>query len=246
MDIQHKDMTDGWPDTASELIEVQRQIGRAYADPWRPEGRRPLVGAVFVCFAPRAGGRGENGWAGAVLTSGRRLLATNVVSEAVYDAYVPGLLALREGPLLDAAARGLPERPDVLLVNATGRDHPRRAGLAVHLGWALGVPTVGVTDRPLLATAPPPGENRGDNTLLLIDDDVVGHCVRTRASARPVFVHAAWRTAPDTARDVVLRCVRRARTPEPLRRARKLARLARAGDDIDLLQLDTRPRKGAP
>lgn len=67
--------------------------------------------------------------------------------------YEPGLLALREGPLLEAAVRALPVMPDVLLVNATGRDHPLRAGLALHLGAVLELPTVGVTHRPVLAGA---------------------------------------------------------------------------------------------
>ena len=65
--------------------------------------------------------------------------------------YLPALLALREGPLLEQAVRALPIVPEVLIVNATGRDHPRRAGLALHLGAVLGLPTVGVTTRPLVA-----------------------------------------------------------------------------------------------
>jgi deoxyribonuclease V len=220
-------MTDRWPNAATELIELQRQIGRANADPWKPADR-PLVGAAFVCFAARRGESGENGWAAAVLSFGRRPVSFHVVRGAVDAPYEPGLLALREGRLLEAALRALPESPDVLLVNATGRDHPRRAGLAVHLGWVLDVPTVGVTDRPLVAHGKAPGEARGDSAPLLLDGEVVGHQLRTRAATRAVFVHAAWRTDADTARGVVRSCVRRARTPEPLRRARKLARLARA------------------
>src|SRR5439155_270280 len=69
----------------------------------------------------------------------------------------PGLLALREGSMLAAAVEALEARPDVLLVDATGRDHPRRAGLALHLGAVLDVPTIGVTHRPLRATGPEPG-----------------------------------------------------------------------------------------
>jgi deoxyribonuclease V len=68
---------------------------------------------------------------------------------------VPGLLALREGPALAAAVAALRTRPDVLLVDASGADHPRRAGLTVHLGWALDLPTVGVTNRPIRAVAGP-------------------------------------------------------------------------------------------
>jgi deoxyribonuclease V len=100
-----------------------------------------------------------------------------VVRMVVGAAYVPGLLALREGPALAAAVSGLRRRPDVLLVDASGADHPRRAGLAVHLGWALDLPTVGVTSRPLLAGAEPdepsgaprgsrpcPGDQAGSST----------------------------------------------------------------------------------
>ncbi|HEY8236284.1 MAG TPA: endonuclease V, partial [Gaiellaceae bacterium] len=67
------------------------------------------------------------------------------------NAYEPGLLALREGPVLETAVRALTARPDALLVDATGRDHPRRAGLALQLGAILDLPSVGVTHRPLLA-----------------------------------------------------------------------------------------------
>ena len=142
--------------------------------------------------------------------------------------YEPGLLALREGPLLEAAVRALPEPPHVVLANASGRDHPRGAGLALHLGAALELPSVGVTDRPLLATGPDPAAGRGSTSPLMLDDSEVARRLRTRAGARPIVVHAAWRTDLDTAISVVLASTRRARTPEPLRRARRAARQARA------------------
>jgi deoxyribonuclease V len=142
--------------------------------------------------------------------------------------YLPALLALREGPLLEQAVRALPIVPEVLMVNATGRDHPRRAGLALHLGAVLGLPTVGVTTRPLVAEGPWPPDQRGATAPLWLGGEVVGCWVRTRTGARPVAVHAAWQTDPDHAVQVVLAATRRARTPEPLRRARTLARTRRA------------------
>jgi deoxyribonuclease V len=142
--------------------------------------------------------------------------------------HLTALLALREGPLLEQAVRALPITPEVLLVNATGRDHPRRAGLALHLGAVLGLPTVGVTTRPLVADGPWPSDQRGATTALLLDGEVVGCWVRTRAAAKPVAVHAAWRTDAQAVVQVVLAATRRARTPEPLRRARTLARTRRA------------------
>jgi deoxyribonuclease V len=115
------------------------------------------------------------------------------------------------------------------MVNATGRDHPRRAGLAIHLGAALELPTVGATHRPLMAEGGPPGAGRGATSPLIIVGEVVAMWLRIRVGMRPVVVHPARRTDVDTAVEVVLLGLRRARTPEPPRRARRLARLARAG-----------------
>ncbi|HEV2784628.1 MAG TPA: endonuclease V [Actinophytocola sp.] len=142
-------------------------------------------------------------------------------------AYRPGLLAMRLGPVLADAVRALPAPPDVLLVDATGRDHPRRAGLATHLGAALGIPTVGVTHRPLLASGDWPADRRGARGPLILDGSPVGYWLRTRTGRRPLAVHAAWRTDPDTAAEIVL-AVSSHRTPAPLREARRLARHARA------------------
>jgi deoxyribonuclease V len=145
------------------------------------------------------------------------------------DSYVPGLLALREGPPLEAAVRALPKAPDVLLVNATGRDHPLRAGLALQLGAVLELPTVGVTHRPLLAQGEWPPAEAGAHSPLLIGSEEVGRWLRTRRLARPLAVHPGWRTTMDTACEIVLATVGRARAPEPLREARRVARSARAG-----------------
>src|ERR1019366_7253372 len=107
--------------------------------------------------------------------------------------YEPGLLALREGPLLEAAVRALARMPDVLLVNATGRDHPRRAGVAVQLGAILELPTVGVTHRPLLAGGDWPPDQAGARSPMQIGGEEVGCWLRTRPRARPLAVHPGWR-----------------------------------------------------
>jgi deoxyribonuclease V len=117
---------------------------------------------------------------------------------------------------------------DVLLVDATGRDHPRHAGLAVHLGAVLGVPTIGVTHRPLVASGAWP-EDRTDAVAPLLDGQItVGYWLRSRAGTRPIAVHAGWRTDPTTALTVVLAGKGQMRTPAPLRQARRVARRARA------------------
>jgi deoxyribonuclease V len=222
----------GWPATAEGLARVQAELARASPPGWTPPPGPLTVAGCYVCFARgvRAqGAAGDPGMAGAALTRGRRLLAAATSAGVAGAPYRPALLALREGPLLEAAVRALPSRPDVLLVNATGRDHPRRAGLALHLGAVLGLPTVGVTDRPLLAEGRWPPDAASAVAPLLLDGEPVGCWLRTRPGVRPVAVHAAWRTGVEVAVAVVLAATRRpARTPEPLRRARTAARLARA------------------
>jgi deoxyribonuclease V len=209
-----------WPRTRDELEAVQRELSAAVPEPWTvPDGPYAL-GAAFVAFSTGRGRAGaERAWAVAVNGDARGLARDEV--EAPYEA---GYLALREGPLLELAVRSLPALPDVLLVNASGSDHPRGAGLALHLGAVLGLPTVGVTDRPLLAQRDPEGR-------LVLEGRVVGHVVVTRPGARPVMAHAAWRTDAEVALQVVRSAAGQARTPETLRLARFLARSQRARDE---------------
>jgi deoxyribonuclease V len=219
-----------WPASAQELEALQQQLAVARPPEWRAPSAVGLVGACFVCFARATealGAGDENAWAGAALTLGTRVVTSAVVRGTAAHAYEPGLLALREGPLLEAAVHAL-RAPGVLLVNATGRDHPRRAGLALHLGAVLALPTVGVTHRPLLAVGAWPAEEAGARSPLVLDQEIVGCWLRTRRRARPLAVHPGWRTDLDTACAVVLGSVGSARAPEPLREARRVARRARA------------------
>jgi deoxyribonuclease V len=214
-----------------ELINVQLQLGQASPEPWRiGDGMRSVAGC-FICYPKGNEGQGAAGdlcWAAAALIRDGRPGAVEVVGGRVPAAYEPGLLALREGPLLETAVRRLPDPPDVLLVNATGRDHPRRAGLALHLGARLSLPTVGVTRNPLLAEGLWPAEERGASSPLRIGEEEVGCWLCTKRGAPPLAVHAAWRTSPETAAAVVMAVTGRWRTPEPLRQARSAARIARA------------------
>jgi deoxyribonuclease V len=219
-----------WPATADELIQRQHAFGELAPERWQPPTTLERIGACFVCFerTEGAGAAGDRGFAGAAVTHRRRLLAGVTSNGPAGGPYVPALLALRDGPLLEQAVRTLPIAPEVLVVNATGRDHPRRAGLALQLGAVLGLPTVGVTTRPLVAEGDWSADQRGATAPLVLGGEVVGCWVRTRAGARPVAVHAAWQTQTPDAVQVVLAATRRARTPEPLRRARALARTLRA------------------
>jgi deoxyribonuclease V len=225
-----------WPTTPDALLEAQRALADASPDAWQPAGDSPAVGACVVVFArgqSGAGAPGDAAWSAAAVLRHRELLAESTVAGAASGPYIPGLLALREGPCLEAAVCGLAVTPDVLLVDATGRDHPRRAGLAVHLGAVTGLPTVGVTHRALLARGEWPDEARGACSPLVLEGERVGAWLRTRRGARPLAIHPGWRTTLEVAIDVVLTATGGHRTPEPLRRARRLARVARASGASD-------------
>ena len=203
-------------------MALQRELGHERPEPWRPLGK-PRVGGCFAVFP-------EDGSAiAAAVVAGDTATALGKARAP----YRPGLLALRAGPVLEAAVRALPESPDVLIVDATGRDHPRRAGLAVQLGSVLGLPTIGVTHRTLLAEGDWPAPERGAHTPLEIDGEEVGAWLRIMPRARPIAVHAAWRTDPETAVAVVLAIARKVRTPEPLRAARRAARIARSATTLN-------------
>jgi deoxyribonuclease V len=223
-----------WPTDADAMTERQRRLAQLSPDPWRAGTGSLRAGGCWACF-PRGesgpGAAGDLAWSAATLVEDQRTVARRVAPGAARAGYVPGLLAMRLGPLLEQAVLLLPALPDVLLVDGTGRDHPRRAGLAVHLGAELGVPTVGVTHRPLLAQGDWPPDEAGAAAPLSLDGDVVAAWVRTRAGARPLVVHPGWRTDLDAAVEVVRRLTVR-RTPEPLRAARQAAREARAAAEV--------------
>jgi deoxyribonuclease V len=222
-----------WPHDAESLDAEQRRLAAQSPELWTlPRSGTLRAAGGFVAFARGEQGPGQPGdheWVGAALVEmpDARVLARVVVRSRAGARYDRGRLALREGPALAEAIAALGS-PEVVLVDATGRDHPRGAGLAVHLGAVLEVPTVGVTHRPLLARGEWPPEQRGASTPLVFDSTVVGAWLRTRAHARPLAVHAGWRTDVATAVEIVRRCVVDARTPEPLRQARIAARVARA------------------
>jgi len=228
-----------WPSEVDDLVGVQQDLARATPALWT-SSERVVVGGVWVTF-PRGlsgpGSAGDRAWAAAVVLDGLHLIARQVVVGQAAGSYVPGLLALRLGPLCEDVVRRLTPTPDVLLVDATGRDHPRRAGFAVHLGSVLDLPTVGVTHRPLVASGAWPADVRGAGAPLTIGDDVVATWLRTKPGTRPLVVHPGWRTDAVTAADVVMGCLAGRRTPEPLRRAREAARRARGSEDLQSVHL---------
>jgi deoxyribonuclease V len=219
-----------WPADSDSLIASQQQLAIAAPEPCALDPGTMSIGGCWVCFPRGLVGPGtehDPAWCAAVIMFGSRVVEQRMISGIAGAPYVPGLMALRLGPLMEQAVRTLSARPDVLLLDATARDHPRRAGLALHLGAELDIPTIGVTHRPLVAAGPWPSDRRGATSPLRIGDSVVGCWLRTQPGVRPLVIHPGWRIDVATAVEVITMLTSRRRTPEPLRRARQLARRAR-------------------
>ena len=137
--------------------------------------------------------------------------------------YVPGLLSFREIPAVLDALAALACTPDLLLADGQGLAHPRRFGLACHLGWLVDTPTIGVAKSRLLGEFTPPPDQRGAWAPLLDRGDVIGAAVRTRRGVRPVFVSPGHRVDIASAVRLTLACTDRYRLPEPSRAAHRLA-----------------------
>ncbi len=137
--------------------------------------------------------------------------------------YVPGYLSFREIPAVLDALEQLATVPDVVLCDGHGFAHPRRCGLASHLGILIDVPTVGVAKSRLVGFFEMPGERKGSWTPLIDDDEIIGAVLRTRTGVRPLFVSTGHRVSLETAVDLTLRCVTRFRLPETTRWAHRLA-----------------------
>lgn len=139
--------------------------------------------------------------------------------------YVPGLFAFRELPTLLAAFARLTTAPDLLVADGQGLTHPRRFGLACHLGVETDLPTIGVAKTPL-GRYTPPVDARGARTPLLDGDEEVGAALRTQPGVKPVFVSIGHRIDLDTACAQVLSLAPRYRLPETTRQADRLSRQA--------------------
>ena len=141
--------------------------------------------------------------------------------------YVPGLLSFRESPVLLAAFRLLRTEPDVILVDGHGLAHPRRFGIACHLGLLLDRPTIGCAKSLLVGEHPEPGGRAGSAVPLMLDGEVVGVVLRTRDRVKPIYVTQGHRVSLETAVEIVKGCLDGFRIPKPTREADHFVRRLR-------------------
>lgn len=153
-----------------------------------------------------------------------------VVGKATFP-YVPGLLSFREAPVVLDAFRKLATRPDIVLCDGQGIAHPRRIGLASHLGLWLDLPTIGCAKSLLCGTYDEPGPDRGDRSPLVDRGEVVGSVVRTRSRVSPVYVSPGHRCDLEGAVAVTLATSVKYRLPVPARMAHDYVNELRRAQD---------------
>lgn len=212
-----------WPEEPEAARVVQRELaGRVRTEPAVDVGAVRSVVGLDVSYA--AGDTRLVAAAVVLDVATLSVVESAVVADRPRFPYVPGLFAFRELPPLLAALDRLSVTPDVYVCDGFGLAHPRRFGLACHLGVLLDRPVFGVAKSALVGQAPPPGPGRGAWTPLRDGAETVGRSLRTQDGVRPVYVSVGHRVRLADACALTLRVSPRYRVPEPIRRADRLSR----------------------
>jgi deoxyribonuclease V len=211
-----------WDLTPRQAVEVQRELAPLVLREGDVAHVRMVAGSD-IALGPRW--TNAPGRAAVVVLDfpGLQVLHTAIADGAITFPYIPGLLAFREIPLLVEAFRSLPYRPDLLLVDGQGIAHPRRFGIASHLGLLLDIPTIGCAKSRLTGSHDPVPAAAGSWTPLLDGGETIGAVVRTRENVRPLYVSVGHKIGLEAAVRWVLACTRGRRLPEPTRLADQLA-----------------------
>jgi len=212
----------GWDVSVGQAIELQFDLARHVETDY--EGADPVLIAGVDISSPRVRGLAR---AAVVVLSypDLRMVEVRAVEGEISFPYVPGLLSFRECPLILAACEELMNAPDLVLVDGQGIAHPRRLGLAAHIGLFLDRPTIGCAKSILCGRHDALGGERGSHAELFDKGDCVGAALRTRSGVKPIYVSVGHKIDLASALQWVLECCRGYRLPEPTR----LAHLAAAG-----------------
>ena len=191
--------------TESEVIDPRLVAG---IDISAPDTQGVATGAVVVLRYPELS-----------------IVEVEVAQGKVTLPYIPGLLSFRECPLILAACEKLCNIPDIILIDGQGIAHPRRLGLASHVGLFLDLPTIGCAKSILCGQHQPVGEEAGSHAELLDNGELIGAALRTKSRVRPIYVSVGHKIDLASALQWVINCCRGYRLPEPTR----LAHLAAGG-----------------
>jgi deoxyribonuclease V len=224
-------VTGEWPTDYERAVELQRELAKRVIKTGRPKYLRVVAGAD-VSYSKKLGLT----VAAAVLcrVGNMETLAENSAAQPTRFPYVPGLLSFREAPVVLEALGGFAGEFDLLLVDGQGLAHPRRLGLASHLGVLMDVPTVGCAKSRLVGEYEEPGRERGARAPLTDGAERIGTVLRTRTGVKPLFVSIGHRVSLDYAEETTLAAATRYRIPEPLRKAHNLVTGLRKGMEESL------------
>jgi deoxyribonuclease V len=210
-----------WPRSAKQAIALQKELAASVEARDRLGPVRHVAGAD-VGF--EEGGAVTRAAVVVLSFPGLELEDWAIARRPTRFPYVPGLLSFREAPAVVAAWRKLRLAPDLLLCDGQGIAHPRRFGLACHLGVILDVPTIGAAKSRLVGAHAEPGYAKGDWAPLVHNGETVGAALRTRANVKPIYVSIGHRVNLETAIRYVRACTTRTRLPETTRFADRLSR----------------------
>ena len=211
----------GWDGTAKGAIEIQKKLREVVKlVPLARELR--LIGGADVSMNRFA----TEGFTGFVMLtySALELVDHSVVKEKIAFPYIPGLLSFREIPMLLGAWERLKKKPDVIVVDGVGIAHPRRLGIATHLGLVLGVSTIGCAKSVLTGIYDEPGDEPGSISYMhdrYDHTEIIGAALRTKRKVKPVYISPGHLITLEESIAIVKRCVIKHRLPEPTRLAHK-------------------------
>lgn len=213
--VQHR-----WDVTASEAIAIQKSLRERIQVV-------PLTRPVSLIAGVDTGFTDQGATARAVIAVYRypelELVEQAIALDPVRFPYVPGLLSFREIPVILKALQQLQQAPELLLCDGQGIAHPRRLGIATHLGLYTAIPSIGVGKSRLTGQYQEPGLEKGAQAPLLAGTERIGTVLRSRTGVRPLFISPGHLVSHEDAVDWVLRCLTRYRLPEPIRTADRLA-----------------------
>lgn len=215
-----------WSLTPSQAVALQRELATRVE---RRDRLDPVKHIAGVDIGFEEGGTITRAavvvlaWPPETPSSGLTLVERVVHREPTRWPYIPGLLSFREVPAALGAFARLTLRPQLVMVDGQGIAHPRRLGVASHLGLWLDLPTIGVAKSRLCGRHQAVGGERGDWTSLLDGDEPLGVVLRSRAGVKPIYVSPGHRLGIESAREWVVRCLGKTKLPEPTRLADRLA-----------------------
>jgi len=214
------DTAHAWKVSPREAVAIQQRLRSLVIDRDRA-GRIESVAGVDVGFERE--GRITRAAVAVLDLADLRLIDTAIVRRKTGFPYVPGLLSFREIPAVLEVLHRLRGEPDLIVCDGQGRAHPRRFGLACHLGVITGRPTIGVAKSRLVGTHDAVPDRRGAWVPLRDGAETIGAVLRTRVGVKPVFVSVGHRVSLERAIELTLACTPRYRLPETTRQAHRLA-----------------------